>query len=160
MSGAAPNKLYAVDNGAFTLTGGSTQTVWLLNPVTNPFSIVEFGISFSASVSSAPIQVDLYLAASVGSASGGSGSVRAMGSTTTAATTTAGVNFTTEPPTKNILQSWYVQPFGGIIDVQYPLGREGLSAVGGATTNGRYGLQCTTPSGVVCNALSYVWFEE
>ena len=160
MSGAAPNKLYAVDNGAWQLTAASTQTVWLLDPVTNPFTIVEFGISFNASVSSVPIEVDLYIANALGSAAGSSASVRALGSTTTTATTTALVNLTTEPSTKFIIQSWYVQPFGGVLDIQYPLGREGLSAIGGATTTGRYGLQCVSPSGVAVAALSYVWLEE
>ena len=163
MSGAAPNKLYSVDNGAWGLNAGasgSVQTVWMLDPVTNPFCIVEFGVSFNASVSSVPIEVDLYIAASVGSAAGVGASVRVLGSTTVAATTTALANLTTEPTTKYIIQSWYVQPFGGILDIEYPLGREGLSAIGGNTTTDRIGLQCVSPSGVTVSVLSYVWFEE
>ncbi len=160
MSGAAPNKLYAVDNGQTGLAAGVTQTVWMLNPVTAPFAIVEFGVSFNASVSAIPVQIDLYIAASVGAAAGSSASVRSLGSTTVAATTTAIANLTVEPnpTTKQLVQSWYIQPFGGALDVQYPLGREGLSAIGGNTTTGRIALQCTAPSAV--NVLSYVWFEE
>lgn len=162
MSGAAPNKMYAVDNGPFALTAGATNTVWMLNPVTNPFAIVEFGVAFNASVSTAPIQVDLYVAASVGAAAGTSASVRNLGSTTVSATTTAIANLTIEPnpTTKQLVQSWYIQPFGGALDIQYPLGREGLSAIGGNTTTGRIALQCTSPAGVSVSVLSYVWLEE
>ena len=159
MSGA-PNQLYAVSSGVVTLSAGSTQSVWLLDPVTNPFTIVEFGVSFQASVSSVPIQVNLYIAASVGSAAGIGASVRALGSTTVAATTTAIASLSVEPATKYLIQSWYVQPFGGILDIQFPLGREGLSAIGGNTTTDRIGLQCVTPAGVNPSAVSYVWFEE
>lgn len=163
MSGAAPNKLYAVNNTpGVLLTANATTTIWMLSPVTNPYSIVEFGVSFNASVSSVPIQVDLYVAASVGSSAGSSASVRFLGSTTTAATTTARQNFTAEPnpTTKQLIQSWFVQPFGGVLDIQYPLGREGLSAIGGNTTTDQIALQCVTPAGVAPWALSYVWFEE
>jgi hypothetical protein len=66
----------------------------------------------------------------------------------------------TEPSTKNIISSWYVQPYGGVLDIQYPLGREGLAAIAGATTSGRVGLQINVPTGVICNVLSYVWLEE
>jgi hypothetical protein len=160
MSGAAPNKLYSVNSGAVSLSGGATKSLWLLDPVTAPFSIVEFGVSFNASVSTVPVEVDLYIAASVGSAAGTSASVYALGSTTVSATTTALSSLSTEPSTKYLVQSWYVQPFGGILDIQYPLGREGMSAIGGSTTTDRIGLQVTTPSGVAPSAISYVWFEE
>ena len=161
MSGAAANKLYAVQSGNVGLTAGTTQTIWMLSPVTNPLTIVEWGISFNASVSALPIQVDLYTAASVGTSAGSSASVRALGSTTTTATSTARVNFTVEPnpTTKQLVQSWYVQSFGGVLDIQYPLGREN-GAIGGSTTTDQIGLQVTSPAGIVVNALSYVWFEE
>jgi hypothetical protein len=158
MSGG-PNILYAVSTGPIGVTSG-IQTLWLLNPVTGPFIPVELGISFNASVSSVPIRADLYIAASVGSAAGNSASVYPVGSTTVAATTTAMTALGTEPSTKTLISSWFIQPFGGVLDIQYPLGREGLSSIGGATTNGRVGLQINTPTGITCNVLSYVWFEE
>src|SRR5487761_2476555 len=148
MSGAAPNKLYSVNFGAIALSASATKSLWLLDPVTNPFAIVEFGVSFNASASSAPVQVDLYVVTSLGTPAG---------TTTVAATTTSLTALTTEPTTKVLIQSWYVQPFGGLLEIQYPLGREGASAIGAGN---RIGLQCVTPAAVTPTAVGHVWFEE
>ena len=157
MSGAAPNKLYSVNFGAIALSASATKSLWLLDPVTNPFAIVEFGVSFNASASSAPVQVDLYVVTSLGTPAGTTGTERALGSTTVAATTTSLTALTTEPTTKVLIQSWYVQPFGGLLEIQYPLGREGASAIGAGN---RIGLQCVTPAAVTPTAVGHVWFEE
>ena len=161
MSGSSANKAYAVQVNGFGLTAGNVNTIWELNPVTNPFTICEFAVSCNASVSSLPVQIDLYTSASVGSSAGNSASVRSLGSTTTTSTTTARSGFTVEPnpSTKQLVASWMLQPFGGILDIQYPLGRE-QGAIGGATTTGRIALQATAPAGTTLNVWSYVWFEE
>lgn len=157
MSGAAPNKLYSVSLGSIALAASATKSLWLLDPVTNPFTIVEFGLSFNASASSAPIQVDLYIATTLGTPAGTTGVERALGSTTVAATTTSLLNLTTEPTTKALIMSWFVQPFGGLLEIQFPLGREGASAIGAGN---HIGLQCVTPASVSPSAVGHVWFEE
>lgn len=157
MSGAAPNKLYSVQVPSTALTASATKTLWLLDPVTNPFTVVEFGISFNASSSSVPVQVDLYIATTLGTPAGTTGTEHALGSTTVAATTTSLIALTTEPTTKALIASWFVQPFGGLLEIQYPLGREGASAIGAGN---RIGLQCVTPASVSPSAVGHVWFEE
>src|ERR1039458_6872487 len=82
VSVAAVERQPAEVNG-FGLTAGNVNTIWELNPVTNPFTICEFAVSCNASVSSLPVQIDLYTSASVGSSAGNSASVRSLGSTTT-----------------------------------------------------------------------------
>ncbi len=157
MSGAAPNKLYAVSIGTIALSASATKSLWLLDPVTNPFTVVEFGVSFNGSAASVPVQVDLYIATAVGTPAGTTGVEQALGSTTVAATTTSLINLTTEPTTKALIASWFVQPFGGVLEIQFPLGREGASAIGAGN---RIGLQAVTPAGVSPSVVGHVWFEE
>jgi hypothetical protein len=55
-----------------------------------------------------------------------------------------------------VLADWFIQPFGGLFDVQYPLQREPLSAAAGQ----RIGLRYVTPAAVTPNCRAYVWFDE
>lgn len=150
---------YTVATGSVALSASATKSLWLLDPVTEPFTICEFGLSFDSVSPATAIRVDLYCVTNVGSAAGSSGTVnnwqdqRGPNNTTTALT-----NLTTEPTGVDILSQWFVQPFGGCLVIQYPLQREpGTAAT--ATTN-RLGLRCVTPSGTSCNSVSYVVFEE
>lgn len=150
---------YSVTMASTALSASATKSLWLLDPVTNPITICELGVSFNSSAASTAVEVDLYCVTTLGSPAGTTGTeVKWMDQNAPAATTTSLTALTTEPTTKAILCSWFIQPFGGTWTLQYPLMREPGTAAA-ATTN-RLGLQVVTPSGVTPNALAYVVFEE
>lgn len=157
----AAASIYSVQTGSVALSASATKSLWLLDPVSNGFSIVEFNVTFDAATPSAAVRVDLYQVSSVGSAAGSTGTVIKWTDVNIgAATTTALTALTTEPTTVAVIASWFVQPCGGCIpSPQYPLGREVGAGAGLATTN-RLGLRCVTPAGVTPNACAYVAWAE
>lgn len=149
---------YSVTSGT-ALATASTHSLWLLDPVTNPITICELGVSFDANAAQTAFEVDLYVVTSVGSAAGSTpATVKWMDQNAPNATTTALGPLSTEPTTVSKLCSWYIQPFGGTWTIQYPLQREpGTQAAG--TTN-RLGLRVITPAAGTANCFSYVVWEE
>lgn len=147
---------YSATTGKVTLGSGSVQTILLLNPVSNQAVITEVSISLDAASAAAGVQFDLYRVNSLGSPAGTSASVIATNPTTQAATTTAIKSLTVEPSSVFVLDSWFLQPIGGLFVLQYPLGREPLMATAGA----RYGIRYTSPTSVTPDCVCTVWFEE
>jgi hypothetical protein len=151
--------IYSVATGPVALTAATTQSMWLLDPVTKGICLTEIGVSFDASATSTAIRVETYVVTSLGSPAGTAGTiVKWIDQNLAAATTTALTALSAEPTTVTALQQWYVQPYGGTLVVQQPLGRE-PGAAAAATTN-RLGLRCITPSGVSPNCVAYVVFQE
>lgn len=149
---------YIVAPTPYTLTGNATTSVWLLNPVTVSFKIIEIGISLDNVVTNAePVQFVLYRTITVGTPAGTSFTPKSLDETFETAQTTALVQLTTEPSTTQVLGGqWYIQPNSGLIVIQYPLGREPTSKGGGQRT----GLTATTVTGVSPKVSAYVIFEE
>lgn len=145
-------------SGAITLSASATKSLWLLNPATDFFLIAQFGVSFNASASSSTVAVELYRTTTLGTPTGTSATFTKINRVGDAAspTTTGLVNLTAEPTAVEVLADWEIQPFGGVIDIQYPLQREPLSAAGGQ----RIGLRCTTPASTTPGVRSYVWLDE
>jgi hypothetical protein len=77
--------------------------------------------------------------------------------TAAVAAATAIAALTAEPSAIEIIRTWYVQPFGGLVMVQFPLGRE-PRGVGGS--GNRIGLRVTTATGSTPNARAYIEIEE
>lgn len=151
---------YSLTSGT-ALGTASTHSMWLLDPVTNPITICELGVSFNASGAQTAFEVDLYVTTSTSGVAGSTPSTyKWMDQNAPAATTTALGPLSTEPNggTVNVLASWYIQPFGGTWTVQYPLQREPGTQAGG--TSNRLGLRVTTPSSGTASCLSYVVWEE
>lgn len=144
--------------GAITLAAAATKSLWLLNPVTDFFVLAQFGVSFNASASSATVAVELYRVTTIGTPAGTAATMVKVNRVGDAAapTTTGLINLTTEPTAVEILADWEVQPFGGLIDIQYPLQREPLAAAAGQ----RFGLRVTTPAATTPGVRSYVWYDE
>lgn len=144
--------------GVITLSASATKSLWLLNPVTDFFVIAQMAFSFKASASSDTVAVELYRTTTVGSAAGTAATFTKISRVGDAAnpTTTGLTNLTVEPTAVEVLADWEVQPFGGTVDLQYPLGREPLAAAAGQ----RLGLRCVTPAGVTPGVRSYCWFDE
>jgi len=147
---------YSVATGVVALSAGATKSLWLLDPVAKGFTVIQWGVSFNASASSVPIQVDLYVVTSLGTPAGTTGVEQAIDGNAVTADTTSLTALTTEPTTKVLIESYYVQPFGGLFTLQYPLGREPV----GIGAGDRIGLQCVTPASVSPSAIGFVYFEE
>ena len=146
---------FSVTTGKLTLTTGATKSLWLLNPVTNRAVITEISISMDASAAAPGVQFDLYRVNSLGSAAGTAGTENPLDPASQAATTTSLTALSTEPTSVFVLDSWYLQPLGGLIVVQYPLGREPVAAAAGSRVGLRYTTGAETP-----DCVATVWLEE
>jgi hypothetical protein len=151
--------LYSIATGSVALSASATKSLWVMDPVTNGFSLVEFGLSFDGSSALTAVRVDLYQVSSVGSLAGSAMTVNKFTDTNIgAATTTVLGTITTEATTVTVLKNWFLTPYSGLLEIQYPLGRE-PGAGAGLTTN-RIGLRCVTPSGVTPNVVSHAVWQE
>jgi hypothetical protein len=150
--------MYSVKTGSVALSAATTKSLWMLNPVTDYFLVAQFGISFDAAAATAGIGCELYRVVTIGSAAGTAYTPVKVNrvADTGAASTAASSVVTTEPTTVEVLAEWFMQPFGGLYDIQYPLLREPLASAAGQ----RIGLRYITPAGVSPNCRAYVWFDE
>ena len=151
--------IYAVKAGAISHAAATTKSHWLLNPVTKAIKIVGFSVSYDSAVSGAGFAIELYRVTTIGSAAGTAGTqVKVNGGADAAsALTTSLIVLSTEPTATEVLCEWTIQPFGGLLDIQYPQGREPFTAQAGQ----RLGIRTSTPAGsTTCNSRSYVWFDE
>jgi len=149
-------RLYVVQTTGTTGTTGTTIP-WCVKQNTRSLVIAQFGFSLGAAAPGAGMTAQLQ---GVAGALPGSGSTQTPGKlgdqSLPAATATAEVGGTTIGTVAVAGPVWYVQPFGGIIDIEYPLKREpGLE--GG--TAGYWALQVTNLA-VAYPYASYVIFEE
>lgn len=148
---------YVVPSGSVTLSASATKSLWLINPATPGLRLTEVGISFDASTASVAPRVEIYRTTTLGSPAGTTTTpVRVNAPLEIAAQSTALTALTTDPTAVEVLRQWFVQPGGGLLVVQYPLGREPAAAGGGQ----RIGLRVITPAAVTPNAVSYGEFEE
>jgi hypothetical protein len=145
-------------SGSITLSASATKSLWLLNPATDFFVLAQFAVSFNASASSSTVAVELYRTTTLGSPTGTTATFAKVNRVGDAAapTTTGLVNLTAEPTAVEVLADWEIQPFGGVLDIQYPMQREPIAASAGQ----RIGLRCTTPAATTPGVRSYVWFDE
>lgn len=145
-------------SGAITLVASATKSLWLLNPVTDFFVLAQFAVSFNGTASSATVAVELYRTTTVGTPVGTTATFTKVNRVGDAAapTTTGLTNVTTEATAVEVLADWEIQPFGGLLDMQYPMGREPIAVAAGQ----RIGLRCTTPAATTPGVRSYCWFDE
>lgn len=148
---------YAAQTGSVAVVASTTRTLWQLDPVTNPISLIEWGISFDQASASTAVRIDLVTQTTAGTASSLTVN-KWMDQAAPSATTTALQTYTVEPTLGVILASYFIQPFGGALVIQYPLMREPGTAA--ASTSNRVGLRYVSPSGVTPNVVSYVVWDE
>src|ERR1051325_4044119 len=147
--------LYSVKTGSVALTANATKSLWLLNPASDFLLVAEVSVSMDASATAAGVGFELYRVTTIGTPAGSSYTpvkVNRQGDAA-AATTTALTSLSAEPTAVEIICEWFIQPFGGLLVLQYPLGREPLAAAAG----NRIGLRYITPAGVTPNCRSYVY---
>lgn len=147
----------ATTEGEEALAASASETLVQLRGATVvKAKIVEISVSFDATTADwEPVRIDLLRQTTDGT---GTGATEVpLDPDYPTANCTAFHSFTAEPTAGDILFSWEVHPQGGLLVVQYPLGRE--PTLDNLTTS-RIGLRATTPSGVTPNALAYMVWEE
>lgn len=145
--------------GSKTLTSGSTKgLLGIIGTTGITSSLIEFGISFSGTVSvDTPVLVELVQATIVSGTTAATPTKVAW--SRNAATSACAVYsvFTAEPSYGSRLGSWYVHPQGGNLVIQYPLGREPVISDG---TAAGIVLRYTTSTGVAPGCVAYMVWEE
>ncbi|MEK6443646.1 hypothetical protein [Pseudonocardia sp. T1-2H] len=153
-------RTYTVNSGSIALSASATKSLILLNP-TITFCVTEVGISFDSSASSAAVTVDLYRTTTLGAPAGTTATFvkenANADSSSSNATASSLVNLSAEPTAVEVIRSFFVQPFGGLVVLQFPLGREPQMT---GTTTQRLGLRVTTPGAVTPNVRSWFAIEE
>ncbi len=153
---------YTQNAGKITLTTSATAaSLILLQPGVSKVLVTEIGISLDGSAPSPSVRFDTYRVTTLGSPVGTGGTQTPIQEDVNdgPSSTSALINLTTEPTTKVLMRSWYIQPFGGLFVLQFPLGREPVLASNSHGGVG-LGLQYTAANGVTCDCLCYIQFEE
>lgn len=153
---------YTVTSGttAHNLAAATAETTWNLIASANVgVHLVEWGISFDGVTASAvPVNVELCQGtqATAGTA-GASPTPTQVRGRVTAVGVTAGVAYTAEPTVLTPVKHWLLTPNGGLIIMQYPLGREPETDLSAGTIK-NIALRATAPATVNCR--SYAEFER
>lgn len=134
------------------LAAATVQTlVQFVAPATARLRVVEVSISFDGVTATAvPVDVDLLRQTTAGTAS--AGTVVKWDEADPAPSPTSQVAFTVEPTAGDVLSSWDVTPYGGLLVVQYAEGREPVVAA-----SGRIGLRANAAA--IVNATGYMVVE-
>jgi hypothetical protein len=151
---------YAVKNGTagVSLATGAKTQVNLISGANDAPLVTELGASFDGVTASAtPAAVDLGFSTQATAGTPGSSPtptlIRGKGS----AGSTSGVAYSAEPTALTSFKMWFVTPNGGLLVIQFPLGREPVPDLSGGTNKGIY-LRVNTSATVNC--LAYMEFEE
>ena len=139
------------------LASAATETLLqVAAAATKRFRVVEFGVSFDGvSAGDAPVDVDLLRQTTAGTASTTGVAPVEWDEAGEAALASFSHDFTVEPTAGDVLGSWQVTPNGGLLVLQYPLGREPVVGL-----SGRIALRATTATDVTPNASAYLVIEE
>jgi hypothetical protein len=127
-------------NDQRALVATTTKSLILLIPVVK-IMLVHVDISMDASAAAAGVRFDLYRVTSLGSAAGTNFTpvkYHPSDSASALTTTNCRVNLTVEPSSVEIIESWYVQPFGGLLPLDAVFDREIVGPPGGAGLGLRY----------------------
>lgn len=163
LAASVPGNAYVVNTGAsaIALAAATAKTIlMLISGAANQPSIMEWCVSFDGVTSSAvPALVEEVL-----STQGAAGTTTAFtplqrrGWPVQTSANTAANNYTVEPTTLTMHKPYLVTPNGGILLVQYPLGREATGIVTAATAGKGLGYRVTAPA--IVNVRGYLEYEE
>lgn len=150
----------AVQASAFAATAGAKTALLVLAGANSGLLVVEFGISFDGVTASAvPALVELVstTAATAGTSGETPTITQNRGRVTGGEAPTGGSKYSAEPTVLVRHKAWYVSPNGGILVVQFPLGREPETDDSGGTIRG-YGIRVNVSANV--NVMSYMEVEK
>ncbi len=116
---------------------------------------IEMGVSFDGVIASdVPVLVELCKCTQAGAGTSTSHTIVQSGGPTRTPEGTAERLYTVEPTVVTVLKEWFVRPDGGILVMQFPLGREFEQT----TTADGLLIRCTAPD--VVNVRAYLEIEE
>jgi len=134
---------------------GADQTLVQVRAGVVPIIPIEWGVSFDGTNSSAtPAQVKLQLQTTGGTMTQ-AGAGQKYNSAATASLASYRVNATAEPTDGAILGNKFLTPIGGLLEKQWPLGREIELAPGE-----RLSVVVTAGTGSAATAVGHIVFEE
>lgn len=166
--GAIPGNAYSVHTGAsaIALTAATAKTIMYTNAAAaNQPSFTELCVSFDGVTSSAvPALVELVYGTKASNSTPGTASttftaLQVRGWPAQVSSQASANNCTTEPTVLTSVKQWLVSPNGGLLYVQFPLGREPTAIASGAAISGiQVGARVTAPA--VVNTRGFYEYEE
>jgi len=165
---AVPGNAYVVHSGgsAVSLSAATKKTLWYINAAAaNQPSICEIAVAFDGVTASAvPALVEFCNGTKATNSTPGTGSssftpVQVRGWPAQASAQTAANTITSEPTVYTTNKQFLLSPNGGLLVIQFPLGREWTGLASGTSASGnQLALAVTAPATV--NARSYSEHEE
>ena len=154
---------FVVKSGAAATALAAATAKTIVNCIsgTRALILTEFGVSFDGVTASA-VPVLIELCSCTQGAAGTPGAsptplpIRPLDGA--AAIFTAGNDYSAEPTTIVPIKHWLLTPNGGVLVIQFPLGREMWGSVTAATAGKGMLLRLTAPA--VVNARAYMEVEE
>ncbi|MFC6080909.1 hypothetical protein [Sphaerisporangium aureirubrum] len=147
---------YVIDtNGDIALSAATAKTI--LNAIAASgglLKIVELSVSCDGTSSTGePVTVELCASTQAGAGTSTSHTPLQVSGSPRTANASGARNYSAEPTVLSVRKRWLVHPQGGLLVLQFPLGREPqLKATGG------WALRCTAPAAV--NVQGYLEFAE
>ncbi len=142
--------------GAEALAAATAETILnLINAANSLVRLIEFGISFDGVTATAvPVLVELMNSTQATAGTSSSATIRQLRGPTRTVQASAAHSYTVEPTVLTGLREWLVRPDGGLLIIQFPLGREPEQV----TTADGFPIRATAPA--IVNVRGYMEFEE
>lgn len=148
---------YVVETTAdVALSAATAKTILsVINAASGLIRITELSVSFDGVTATAePVTVELCSSTQATAGTTTGHTPIQSGGPTRAVQATAARNYTAEPTVLTVIRRWLVRPDGGLLVIQFPLGREPEQV----TTADALCIRCTAPAAV--SAQAYIEFEE
>lgn len=168
LTAVVPGNAYTVHTGsaAISLTGASAKTIMYVNAGSaNQPSFTEFSVGFDGVTATAvPALVELVYGTKASNSTPGTGStsftpLQIRGWPAQASVQGAANNCSSEPTVLTMIKPYLLTPNGGLLVIQYPLGREPTGIASGTAASGnQVGVRVTAPAAV--NVRGYLEYEE
>jgi hypothetical protein len=145
--------------GATALTAATAKTLVNIIPgASRQVIVTELSNSFDGVTASAvPVLVEFCYSTQATAGTVGTSPTPTVIRGVGAATATAAESYSAEPTVVTAFKQWLVTPNGGLLVIQFPLGREAYSDTSGGTNKGIL-VRDNAPAAV--NARAYIEFEE
>lgn len=142
--------------GVQALAAAAAETILnIVNAANSLVRLVEFSVSFDGVTATAvPVLVELCSCTQATAGTSSAAAITQIRGATRTVDATARRQFTAEPTVITVLKPYLVRADGGLVIVQFPLGREPEQTV---TADGLL-LRCTAPA--IVNARGGMEFEE
>ena len=148
---------YTVEsNGDVALVAATPKSIIsFINGANALHKIIELSVSFDGvDATKEPVTVELCSSTQASAGTSTGHTIAQIGGPTRTVEGTAQRNYTAEPTVLTVLKRWLVRPDGGLLVIQFPLGREPEQIV----TADAHIIRCDAPFAV--NVQAYMEIEE